>query len=153
MKLRIAIPKDTIEVFNIVQKTIKTIYPNFYNDNIVDFFSNLHSKENISRDIENRRVFVLVCENQIVGTGTYWKNHITRVFVLPNYQGKGFGSKIMEYLEDKIKLNYDEAILDTSLPATAFYINRGHGKIKEEKIGIGDGLFLEYDIFKKNFRN
>ena len=54
---------DLIEsVCNLVQNTIKTVYPKYYPLEVVDFFCELHSKENITNDIssgnrsEERRV-------------------------------------------------------------------------------------------------
>ena len=42
---------DIETVFNIVQNSIKTTYPKYYPKEVVEFFSNLHSRENILKDI------------------------------------------------------------------------------------------------------
>lgn len=55
-------------VFNIVQNTVKTIYPKYYPGEVVDFFCELHNRENIARDIGNGNVGILMVGNQIVGT-------------------------------------------------------------------------------------
>ena len=47
--------KDLGQVYQLVQDTIQTIYPQYYPHEIVDFFSNLHSKERIAADIEDHR--------------------------------------------------------------------------------------------------
>ena len=36
------------------------------------------------------RIDVLEVDGKIVGTGSRTDNHITRVYVLPEYEGKGF---------------------------------------------------------------
>lgn len=68
------------------QCTIKTIYP----IEVVDFFCEHHSMEAIAKDIENGYVSVLKIDENIVATGSYVDNHITRVYVLPEYQKKSF---------------------------------------------------------------
>lgn len=46
---------------------------------------------------------VLTDEDLIIGTGCYDGNHITGVYVLPDYQKQGCGSKIIKY---QIMLNW-----------------------------------------------
>lgn len=72
------------------QYTIKTIYP----IEVVDFFCEHHSMEAIAKDIENSYVSVLKIDENIVATGSYVDNHITRVYVLPEYQKKSM-TKLM----------------------------------------------------------
>ena len=80
------------DIYQLVQKTITTIYPKYYPKEVVDFFCELHSEENIERDIEEGNVGVLLCNENIVGTGSYKDNHITRIYVSPDYQKIGRAS-------------------------------------------------------------
>lgn len=49
--------KDKLDlVFEIVQNTVKTIYPNYYPKEVVDFFCELHNRENIANDIQSMQV-------------------------------------------------------------------------------------------------
>ena len=86
---------------------------------------------------------------EIVGTGSHTDNHITRVYVLPKFQGQGFGSVIMDELEKEIFASYDYFVLDASLPACIFYENRGYKTVKHIKYDIGDGAFMIYEIMRK----
>lgn len=45
--------EDLEQVYQLVQDTIQTIYPQYYPHEIVGFFRNLHSKENIAADIDS----------------------------------------------------------------------------------------------------
>ena len=76
-----AISSDEEQIFDLVQRTIKSVYPKYYPKEVVDFFCELHSRENIAGDIASGAVGVLRNENEIVGTGSYQDNHITRVYV------------------------------------------------------------------------
>ena len=85
----------------------------------------------------------------MAGTGSRADNHITRVYVLPEYEGKGFGSFIMDQLESEILEEYDFCDLDSSLPAAMFYEYRGYHTVEHRKHEIEDGEVRIYEIMKK----
>ena len=64
----------------IVRHTKAEIYPDYYTKAVVDFFGRLHSIDNIVKDIEAGRISVLIKNGEIIGTGSYTDNHITRVY-------------------------------------------------------------------------
>lgn len=136
-------------VLDIVQNTVKTIYPNYYPKEVVNFFCELHNRKNIAKDIQSGNVGVLLIDEQIVGTGSHDGNHITRVYVLPEFQGKGYGSFIMECLEDEISAKYDKVLLDASLPASHLYERRGYRTIKHEKWSVENDVILVYEVMEK----
>ena len=144
-----AINENIDYIFEIVQKTVTTIYPKYYPKEVVDFFCELHNRENIAADIEKGNVGILVDDNQMVGTGSHDGNHITRVYVLPEFQGKGYGSFIMQCLEDEIAMKYHTVQLDASLPASGLYEHRGYHTIKHEKWTVENGVILVYEIMEK----
>jgi len=148
-----ATEKDTEQIFMIVQDTIRTIYPKYYPKEVVDFFCELHCKENIYKDIKNGSVGVLKNDNMFVGTGCYEGNHITRVYVKPEYQNKGYGSYIMQCLENEISLKYDTVYLDASLPASRLYETRGYQTVKHERWNVENGRILVYEVMVKSLPN
>lgn len=146
---RKAKPEEAEKVCYIVQHTKAVIYPDYYTKAVVDFFGSLHSIDNIKKDIEEGRLFVLLRDGEMIGTGSHTDNHITRVYVLPEYQGQGYGSKIMDELERDIFSGYDDCELDASLPACIFYENRGYKTVRHVKYDIGDEKFMIYEIMRK----
>lgn len=144
-----ATKSEAQQIFELVQETIKTVYPKYYPREVVDFFCDLHSKENILKDIESDSVGILKRENRIVGTGSYKDNHITRVYVAPECQGQGYGSYIMQCLENRIAQEYDTVYLDASLPASHLYETRGYKAIKHDKWEVENGVVLVYEIMEK----
>lgn len=134
----------------IVQHTKAEIYPNYYTKAIVNFFGKLHSIDNIVKDIEAGRINILVRNGEIIGTGSHTDNHITRVYVLPEFQEQGYGSYIMNKLEKEIFSEYDYCELDASLPACIFYEKRGFKTVRHVKYDIGNGAFMIYEIMRKN---
>jgi GNAT superfamily N-acetyltransferase len=89
-------------VFDIVHKTIEEIYPKYYPRMAVDFFHKHHSKENMEKQLPNEYTLVLVENNELIGTGTLYNNEIKRFFILPEYQNKGYGKKLLIELEKNI---------------------------------------------------
>ena len=109
----------------------------------------MHCLENIRKDVEDGRVGILKGDNEIVGTGCFKDNHITRVYVKPSAQRKGYGSYIMECLEKEISLQYDTVNLDASLPACCLYEKRGYKTVKHERWNVANGVVLVYEIMEK----
>lgn len=153
MELKLAKKQDMEQIYNIVQETIKTVYPKYYLKEIVDMFCEFHNKENILNDIESKNTYILLENNQIIGTGTKKENHITRVYVLPEFQNKGYGTFIMNSLEDIIKQNYTYADIDASLPACILYSHLGYKTIDHGIWECKNGVIQIYEIMKKEFLN
>ncbi len=141
--------EDLHTVYDVVQHTIKTIYPKYYPMEVVDFFCEHHSEEAIAKDIENGYVSVLKIDGNIVATGCFVDNHITRVYVLPEYQKKGYGTFIMKNIEAQVSEKYDKAYLDASLPAAALYEKLGFSTIKHERYPVENGVILAYEVMEK----
>ena len=153
MNYIIATKKDLDTIYNLVQNTIKTIYPKYYPSEVVDFFCEHHNKDNIYKDIEQGVVGLLIVDGNIVGTGSFNENHITRVYVNPDYQGKGYGSYIMQCLENTISTSYDTVYLDASLPASHLYEKRGYKTIEHNKWNVANGRVLVYEVMEKRGLN
>lgn len=141
--------KDLQAIVDVVQHTIKTIYPKYYPTEVVDFFCGLHSRSAIAKDIANGHVSVLKIDGTIVATGCSVEDHITRVYVLPEHQHKGYGTLIMDDIEARISDRYDKAYLDASLPAAALYEKRGFSAVKHECYPVENGVMLVYGIMEK----
>ncbi len=150
MEYRVATEKDIEQIVMIVQDTIQKIYPMYYPEEVVAFFCSLHCKENIYEDIKRGLVGILQDGHTIVGTGCYKDNHITRVYVKPEFQNRGYGSYIMQCLENQIGLQYDTAYLDASLPAAHLYEKRGYQTIKHDKWNVDNGKVLVYEVMEKS---
>ena len=80
----------------------------------------------------------MVKDGEIIGTGSLTDNYIMRVYVLPEYQGQGFGGMMMDELEEALILpsNYVktdlEILAETSGSANVsrLYLSRSAKQIK-----------------------
>ena len=151
MIYELAKQEDLQAVYDVVQHTIKEIYPKYYSLEVVDFFCNHHSKDAISKDIENGHVSVLKIDGKIIATGCFVDNYITRVYVLPVYQKNGYGTFIINDIETQISAKYDKAYLDASLPAAALYEKLGFATVKHERYPVENRTILAYEVMEKEF--
>lgn len=143
--------KDDLQVVKYITiETINQIYPHYYPKGAVEFFVEHHNDTNILSDIEAGKVFLCVNEEgQPVGTVSIKENDICRLFVLPEYQGKGYGRKLLDFAENEITKKYEEIMLDASLPAKRIYLKRGYREKESHIITANYGDFLCYDIMVK----
>lgn len=140
-------------VKRITRETISEIYPRYYPQGVVDFFLFHHNDENIQKDIVSGCVFLLGNDAEAIGTITIKQNEICRLFVLPKFQHKGFGRKLLDFAEEKIGEEYPEVCLASSLPAKQIYLKRDYVAVEAHTIVADNGDVLCYDWMKKNSKS
>lgn len=141
---------DTVR--EITHKTINEIYPKYYPTGAVKFFIVHHNDNNILTDINNGNVYLLNVDDKDVGTVTVKDNEILRLFVLPQYQHKGFGRELLDFAEELISRNFCEILIDASLAAKKIYKLRGYIETEYNQIETKNGDILCYDIMKKTLK-
>lgn len=137
------------EVVSIVEESIRGTYPDYYPQEIVDFFLKLHDPEHIRQDIQKGNTYLLWDGEQFVATGTISRRRLTRIFVLPGVQKKGYGTAMMEYLEQKAAETYKDAMVESSLPGCIFYEKRGYRTVKHYSTLVDHGRILVYELMQK----
>ena len=147
--IRIAQMADLEKVLQITGDTISEVYSHYYAKGVVDFFLEHHNRENVLSDIEESIVWLLEVEDCLVGTVTIKENAINRLFVLPGYQSRGYGSQLMDFAEAKIAKKFSRVHIDSSLAAKEMYLKRGYKEKKTCKIQAGNGDILIYDEMEK----
>ena len=147
--IRQAERKDLEHVLQITRDTISEIYSHYYAEGVVHFFLQHHSRENVLSDIGNGIVWLLEEDGKLIGTVTIQNNAVNRLFVLPEYQSHGYGSRLMDFAEDKIAENYSYVHIDSSLAAKEMYLKRGYREKKTCRISADNGDILIYDEMEK----
>ena len=89
-------------VSGIAEKTIQNVYPHYYPSGAVQFFLDLHSEVRIGKVMSSEEIYLVMVHGNIIGTGSIRKNEICRLFILPEYQGRGYGNRLMDLLEARI---------------------------------------------------
>lgn len=86
---------DLDNIYSLVKSVIEVVYPKYYPTGAVDLYLNYHSREKIKKDIINNKVYYLSVKELIKGTVTVLENDISRLYVLPKEQGKGYGTQLL----------------------------------------------------------
>lgn len=137
------------QITKLVQETIASVYPKYYPKEVVDFFAGLHCEDAVRKDIRNGNIRMLLVEGCLAGTGSRESDHITRVYVSPSFQGKGYGTYIIKKLEEEIFSDYGRIYLDASLPACHLYETLGYKTSHHDKWEVENGVILVYEVMEK----
>ena len=151
MKIVKAKPGSLADVARITRDTISAVYPHYYPPGVVEFFLDWHKDEKILADIQAGEVFLLLDEGRAVGTVTLHKNEITRLYVLPQCQGKGYGKALLDFGEEAVGGAYGKIAVEASLPAKGLYLRRGYRETGffTEEAAYGDVLC--WDVMEKRW--
>ncbi len=147
--------EDAEEVSALIIKTLRTTnikdYPLEYIENDVKQFSPSNAIERAGWTH-----FYVVCDNDIIigcgAIGPYWgkedESSLFNIFVLPEYQGKGVGRKIIETLEqDEFFLRAKRIEIPASITACEFYKKMGYS-YKDGIDTVDDELLFRLEKFR-----
>ena len=139
---------DEFAVSDVIRTTLeisnrKDYSPAFIGENIRS-----HSPEVISERAKEAHFYVAMDGETIIGCGGitgYWgsteESYLVSIFVLPDYQGKGVGRKIVETLEtDEYFRRAWRTEVGSSITAVTFYREMGYvfknGKMDADEFGV-----------------
>lgn len=126
--------KDAEAVSALIAKTMRTTNINDYPADVIESVINRLTPDNIIQRASWMHFYV-VCDNDTVigcgAIGSYWgkldESSLFNIFVLPEYQGKGIGRKIVETLEqDEYFLRAKRIEIPSSITASEFYKKLGY---------------------------
>lgn len=156
MEYRKAELADLGAVYTLVQGAIGKAYPLYYPRPVVDWFLGWHDPERIMADIGAGKVRVLVADGTPIGTGTCDGCQLSRIFIEPAYQRKGYGTLLMDQLEAEVAQGHYGAILDSSLPSGRFFQQRGYRTVAHESLELRSPnqevtAVLAWEVMEKPF--
>jgi GNAT superfamily N-acetyltransferase len=150
MVLRPITPEDAQAACDVIHATIDGVYTPVYPPRTIQFFKIFHSVDSITERAQKGHILVVEQEGSIVGTAASLENRIFGMFVLPDFQGRGYGRDLMDALETQIKADgHTEAVLSMSLPSEGFYRSRGYIDFEEYSRDVGGGEMLVFSDAKK----
>ncbi len=129
--------KDITAIYGLLQNTIDISYRGVYPPEAVKLFKDYHSEQQILSDGTEGYTIVAVYNGEVVGTGTLAGDHISRVYVAPQYQHSGIGKMIVRELENKaLEEKLTTINLDGSLVSREFWESLGYSVGKEDSIPV-----------------
>lgn len=142
------------EAHALIAHTITTIYPAFYNNEVVDFFLEYHSKSSLSEKSEKGFLILGFYNDMLIATGYLVEKEIGGVYVHPEYQKKGYGKLIVKKLIEVAHAKHlDFLWLHSTPPAFEFYSKLGF-VLDEELIDyVGNNSPLPYYSMKLKLKS
>lgn len=134
--------EDAIELANVIAKTLRTTNIKDYSPEYIENDIRFLTAEKLIERSNWTNLYVVCDDNVLIGCGAigpYWgkddESSLFTIFVLPKYQGKGVGRKIIETLEqDAYFLRAKRIEIPSSITAVGFYRKMGY----EYKNGIAE---------------
>ncbi len=134
MEIRRFKQDDAIELSNVIVETVKISNSKDYPPKYVEMNVLSHSSEALIERAKNSHMYVVCDNSKIIGCGAiaeFWESKtesiLLTIFVLPDYQGKGIGRKIIETLEkDEYFTRANRIEIPASITAVNFYKKMGY---------------------------
>jgi len=132
MNIRKATKKDANDIVDIIRETVSITHKDLYSkDNIQNILNN-YRLERVIHFIESYDYFVAEEEGRIVGCVLAKEGKMRSLYVLPSFEGKGFGRKLVEVAEECTRNSgFSEIWLWSSLVSYDFYVHIGYEFIED----------------------
>ncbi len=126
--------EDSVELAQVIAKTLRTTNIKDYSPEYIENSINELTAEKLIERSSWNNIYVACDDNKIIGCGAigaYWgkedESSLFTIFVLPEYQRRGTGRKIIETLEkDKYFLRAKRIEIPASVTAVEFYKKMGY---------------------------
>ena len=157
MEIYLVKEEDLKELSIMIQKTCKISFNNFYPKDWIDYTISRQTVERLRVKAKNLHFYVAKEVNKIVACGAigdyYGKldeSCMFSFFVDPEFQGKGYGRKIIQTLEnDEYFLRAKRIEIPASIVALPFYRKMGY-EFKNGVMIFDDGHFA-LEKFNPNY--
>ena len=112
--------------------------------------SKMWTLEIIKKDAREGYTIVVSDNDKIIGTGTIVGNYISKIYIKPEYHGRGIGKLVVECLEKKAKSKGVKIIfLASNVTAEKFYTKLGYITTENREINTPNGYIFKMSWMKK----
>lgn len=149
MIIRLITEKDYKNVADMIARSVSnSAFTKFYPQQSIDYIKKSLDADGVKKRASWTHFYVIEKDNKIIACGAigpYWdsktESSLFNIFVDENYQGQGFGRKIIETLEkDKYFKRAKRIEVPASMSAIPFYRKMGY-EHKNGELVFDDGHF------------
>jgi len=124
---------DSEQASYVITRCLKEINSRDYTEGQIQKICDAFTPKNILKRFSERKSFVAVQYEQVIGTATLKGQEIGSMFVNPDFQGCGIGKLLIKHIEDVAKKsNVTQLKAYSSIAAIEFYKHLGYHEIKEK---------------------
>jgi GNAT superfamily N-acetyltransferase len=135
IEVRRAGAEDIDAVRDIVLRAVRETNGRDYPASVIDRLAST-LPDAVASKLQESHAYVAVVGGRIVGTARLNGNTVSSVFVCPDHQGQGIGTKLMDAIESIADVQSSRVLtLQSSITAQAFYANRGFKVVSESSHG------------------
>ncbi|MDU8499173.1 GNAT family N-acetyltransferase [Pseudomonas syringae] len=147
IKVRPARTADAGAISRVVLAALRTSNARDYPDSVIERVQLSFSPAAIERLMQQRRMFVALAGEEIVGTASLEGQVVRSVFVDPDRHRRGVGRLLMEELERvALEAGIRLLIVPSSLTAQGFYTALGFRLVREHQEGEERTLIMERQL-------
>lgn len=136
--IRPFIDNDANDISEIIIECLKNLSNQFYDDEAINTLCSLYTPQHILYYSKLDNIFTALSNSMIVGTISLYGDMIRNLFVKRDFQKKGIGKLLMDFIDTLAKeKNISTLYVNSNLSAYNFYQSLGFSfkKVKIEKIG------------------
>jgi len=144
--------KDLVKVKYLIDEVTDYTYKSLIPKEGYEYFkSTMWSLDILKKDAREGHTIVVKDQDKIIGTGTIVGNYISKIYIKPDYHGRGIGKLIMKCLEKKARSNGIKTIfLASNLSAEKFYKKLGYETQGNKDESTPDGYIFKLSWMKKD---
>ena len=138
------------ELISLIHSTIIKCYPLCYAPEVISFFLEYHSSEELLRKAREGIILMSYKNDKLIATGYLVESELGGVYVHPGYQKKGVGRQMVQkLLEIAGKKKLTSVWLDSTPFAVELYKQFGFTVIEEKVMFVDGNVPLDYYYMKK----
>lgn len=158
MNIRHAEPEDIEKIQEIAMQSWIDTYSNIIDEETIrEVINNWYASEDLKKQVKDPIFFVAEEKNKMKGfihaSVKDEKAHLHRLYIRPESQGEGTGTKLYEKAEKKVREANGQFIelevMSENTKGFDFYISRGFTEEKEEKVELNETEVMQKVLVKK----
>lgn len=146
LTIRYALPSDAENICHVHHSAVQALRKGLYEEKILDAWIAAITPVNIrdGMNLTNSIWFIAEAGSKTVGFVALESEKIRSLYVHPECQSKGIGSRLLESLESEAAIkNINKIFLNSSLNACKFYESHGYAMIKKIVFKLNETVGME----------